>query len=73
MSHRFAWKSSGCTFKSFAGPILKVTRHVEVRMRVAQDEGYEIVASFGDQWSDLAGTSAAIASFKMPNPFYYIL
>ncbi|KAK9905877.1 hypothetical protein WJX75_008052 [Coccomyxa subellipsoidea] len=38
-----------------------------------QDEGYEIVASFGDQWSDLAGTSAAVASFKMPNPFYYIL
>lgn len=42
-------------------------------MCVAQDQGYEIVASFGDQWSDLAGTSAAVASFKLPNPFYYIL
>ena len=40
---------------------------------VTQDKGYEIVASFGDQWSDLAGTSAAVASFKLPNPFYYIL
>ena len=38
-----------------------------------QEDGYEIVASFGDQWSDLAGTSAAMASFKLPNPFYYIL
>ncbi len=42
-------------------------------MCVVQDKGYEIVASFGDQWSDLAGTSAAEASFKLPNPFYYIL
>ncbi|CAL8472232.1 g11774 [Coccomyxa elongata] len=38
-----------------------------------QEKGYEIMASFGDQWSDLAGTSAAVASFKLPNPFYYIL
>lgn len=38
-----------------------------------QEKGYEVVASFGDQWSDLAGTSAAVASFKLPNPFYYIL
>ena len=73
MSHRFAWKSSRCTFRNFAGPTLKVTPNAEVRMHVAQDKGYEVVASFGDQWSDLAGTSAAVASFKMPNPFYYIL
>ena len=38
-----------------------------------QQRNFTIVASFGDQWSDLAGTSAAMASFKLPNPMYYIL
>lgn len=42
-------------------------------LHAVQEKGYEIMASFGDQWSDLAGTSAAVASFKLPNPFYYIL
>lgn len=35
--------------------------------------GYSIAGSLGDQWSDLAGTSPAVASFKLPNPMYYIL
>lgn len=38
-----------------------------------QQKGHVIVGSFGDQWSDLAGTSPAVASFKLPNPMYYIL
>ena len=38
-----------------------------------QSQGYVIAGSFGDQWSDLAGTSPAVASFKLPNPMYYIL
>ena len=34
-----------------------------------QDEGgFTIVASFGDQFSDLSGIAPAAASFKMPNP-----
>lgn len=37
------------------------------------DEGYKIVGSFGDQFSDLEGTSEALASWKLPNPMYYIL
>lgn len=36
-------------------------------------QGYVIAGSLGDQWSDLAGTSSATASFKLPNPMYYIL
>ncbi|KAL3158444.1 hypothetical protein ABBQ38_010678 [Trebouxia sp. C0009 RCD-2024] len=35
--------------------------------------GYSMAGSIGDQWSDLAGTSPATASFKLPNPMYYIL
>ena len=36
-------------------------------------QGYSMAGSIGDQWSDLAGTSSAAASFKLPNPMYYIL
>ena len=38
-----------------------------------QERGFIIVGSFGDQFSDLDGTSPAQASFKLPNPWYYIL
>lgn len=34
-------------------------------------EGYTIVASIGDQWSDLDG-GYADRRFKLPNPFYFI-
>jgi hypothetical protein len=33
--------------------------------------GYDIVANFGDQYSDLAG-GAAEKTFKLPNPMYYL-
>jgi predicted secreted acid phosphatase len=33
--------------------------------------GYDIVANFGDQWSDLIG-GFADKTFKMPNPNYYL-
>lgn len=36
------------------------------------NEGYRILASSGDQWSDLLGSSMSVRSFKLPNPIYYI-
>ena len=48
--------------------IYKPDRRAQLEAR-----GYTVVGSFGDQWSDLAGTSPATASFKLPNPMYYIL
>jgi hypothetical protein len=33
--------------------------------------GYDIVANFGDQWSDLKG-GFADKTFKVPNPMYYL-
>ncbi|KAL4575991.1 hypothetical protein LXL04_012079 [Taraxacum kok-saghyz] len=36
------------------------------------DEGYRIIGNYGDQWSDLAGTSVASRSFKLSNPMYFI-
>jgi len=40
------------------------------RAKIAQD-GYRIIATIGDQDSDLAGGSAD-CGFKVPNPFYFI-
>jgi hypothetical protein len=41
------------------------------RQRVV-DQGYRIVMSVGDQWSDLEGEPQAAVSVKLPNPFYFI-
>ncbi len=39
--------------------------------KAIEDQGYRIVASVGDQYSDLAGGHEA-AAFKLPNPFYFL-
>lgn len=36
-----------------------------------ESEGYDIIANFGDQFSDLSG-GYADKDFKLPNPMYYI-
>ena len=43
----------------------------EERRRLERD-GFNIVASVGDQWSDLVGRSRPDIIIKMPNPFYYL-
>jgi hypothetical protein len=43
----------------------------EERRRIAL-QGYRIVLSIGDQWSDLLGDPQADVSVKLPNPFYFI-
>jgi hypothetical protein len=43
------------------------------RRKQLQDAGYKLVATFGDQYSDLEGEYSAVASWKLPNPMYYIL
>jgi predicted secreted acid phosphatase len=39
--------------------------------KAIEGQGYRIVASVGDQYSDLAGGHEA-AAFKLPNPFYFL-
>ena len=39
--------------------------------KAIEDQGYRILASVGDQYSDLAGGHEAVA-FKLPNPFYFL-
>ncbi len=41
------------------------------RQHIEQDLGYDIVANFGDQFSDLNG-GFADKTFKMPNPNYFL-
>jgi acid phosphatase len=36
------------------------------------EQGYTIIMSIGDQWSDLDGEPRAELSVKLPNPFYFI-
>ncbi len=48
-----------------------VVRKARARAAVERNEGYRIIASIGDQWSDLEGGSAERV-FKLPNPFYQI-
>ena len=36
------------------------------------EEGFDIVAGFGDQWSDLLGPNSTPYLIKIPNPFYYV-
>ena len=42
-----------------------------VRKHVEQDLGYDVVANFGDQYSDLIG-GYADRVVKLPNPMYYL-
>jgi predicted secreted acid phosphatase len=39
--------------------------------KAIEDQGYDIVANVGDQYSDLAGGHAD-GAFKLPNPFYFL-
>jgi predicted secreted acid phosphatase len=41
------------------------------RQHIEQDLGYDIVANFGDQYSDLKG-GFADRTYKIPNPMYYL-
>jgi hypothetical protein len=41
------------------------------RKHVEKDLGYDIVANFGDQFSDLVGGHAD-RQVKLPNPTYYL-
>ncbi|KAI5664583.1 hypothetical protein M9H77_23906 [Catharanthus roseus] len=48
------------------------TVYKSAKRKELEDEGYRILGSSGDQWSDLIGYAIAKRSFKLPNPMYYI-
>ena len=59
---------SGLSFKN--GKIPTIAYKTAERAKISQ-QGYTIIASFGDQDSDLVGGYAQ-RTFKLPNPFYYL-
>jgi acid phosphatase len=57
------------------GPVDAKSTAVEYKSRERAKiaaEGYRIVLSVGDQWSDLRGKPEAEFSVKYPNPYYFI-
>ena len=65
-------------FTSYDGLVLKPTGFTGTTVdykagarKTIEEQGYRIVASVGDQYSDLAGGHEAVA-FKLPNPFYFL-
>jgi acid phosphatase len=64
------WKSLVLRSKEEQDETAVVYKSSERRKIVAQ--GYTLIMSIGDQWSDLQGEPHAEISVKLPNPFYFI-
>ena len=65
-------------FTDFTGLVLKpddftgsTVDYKSGARKTIESKGYRIVASVGDQYSDLAGGHEDVA-FKLPNPFYFL-
>jgi acid phosphatase len=64
------WKALVLRSKEEQNETAVVYKSSERRKIIAQ--GYTIIMSVGDQWSDLDGEPRAEISVKLPNPFYFI-
>jgi acid phosphatase len=64
------WKKLVLRSKEEQNETAVVYKSSERRKIVA--EGYTLIMSVGDQWSDLNGEPHAEVSVKLPNPFYFI-
>jgi acid phosphatase len=64
------WKALVLRSKEEQNETAVVYKSSERRKIAAQ--GYTIIMSVGDQWSDLDGEPRAEVSVKLPNPFYFI-
>jgi predicted secreted acid phosphatase len=54
-----------------AGSTLSTVAYKSAARANIEQQGYEIVANVGDQYSDLAGGHADVA-YKLANPFYFL-
>jgi hypothetical protein len=64
------WQRIYMRTKDFGGPSVAPFK-TWAREDIERNQGYNIIANVGDQWSDLKGGHAE-RRFKVPNPFYYI-
>lgn len=53
------------------GHMATIPYKTKERRQIVAD-GYRIIMSLGDQWSDLLGDPQADVSVKLPNPFYFL-
>ena len=63
-----------CFRLRFCGPptsTCTTTQYKSLTRAYIESQGYNIVANFGDQFSDLIG-GYADRTFKLPNPMYYL-
>ena len=68
------WGCDTDAAKQFATPDLGEPQNIDnfkKQARRLENRGYTIIASIGDQKSDLAGRHAEM-TFKISNPFYFI-
>jgi hypothetical protein len=65
--------ASGATqpWLSSCAPTCTTTQYKSLTRQHIESLGYDIVANFGDQFSDLNG-GFADRTFKMPNPMYFL-
>ena len=61
------WLSSCAT----TVPVCTTTQYKSLTRQHIESLGYDIVANFGDQFSDLKG-GFSDATFKIPNPMYFL-
>ena len=52
-------------------PVCTTTQYKSLTRQHIESLGYDIVANFGDQFSDLNG-GFSDPTFKMPNPMYFL-
>jgi predicted secreted acid phosphatase len=64
------WK--GLALRSDAESFLPTIAYKSGRRKQIVAQGYRIILSVGDQWSDLNGDPKAEVSVKLPNPFYFL-
>ena len=64
------WK--GLALRNAAESSLPTIAYKSGRRKQIVDQGYRIILSVGDQWSDLNGDPKAEVSVKLPNPFYFL-
>jgi len=66
-----AYLQSACTDELSQGKACTTVHYKSATRAHIESLGYEVVANFGDQFSDLIGGSAD-KTFKMPNPNYFL-
>jgi HAD superfamily, subfamily IIIB (Acid phosphatase) len=59
------------TWLSSCAPSCTTIQYKSLTRQYIESQGYDIVANFGDQFSDLKG-GFADQTFKIPNPMYYL-